>query len=594
MKMKSLCRFLALTFLGLALPAGPLLAATTPAGHWQGAITLPGTELAIRVDLEKAGAEWLGTIDIPVQGLRGFKLGGLEVAGERVAFTMPNIPGDPKFDGKLTTDVSLITGIFSQAGQTYPFKLERRAAAPAAAGETPGKGVPGKGLAGYWQGSLKPSPIMELRLVLEITNPPAGEPAGVMISVDQGSSRIQLSAATEQSGLVRLEIRSIGASFDGTLSADGSEISGDWNQGGNKLPLVFKRLEKAPDFGRSQDPKKPYPYDEEEVAFENPAGNFKLAGTLTLPRGAGPHPAVALISGSGPQDRDEAIMGHRPFLVLADHLTRNGIAVLRYDDRGAGKSGGNFSNATTDDFTTDALAAIRYLKSRKEVNAKRLGLIGHSEGGIVAPQAAVLSDDVSFIVLLAGVGVPMDELLARQAEDILRVLGGSEEMASKQAMVQKQLFAAVRKYDGSPVAGEKVRGIMEQTLKEFTPEQLEASGWNQAQADGQLQMVLSPWFRALLDIDPRLTLAKVKCPVLAINGGKDVQVASKVNLAAIESALKQGGNSRVTIKEFPGLNHLFQKCTTGAIAEYSTIDETIYPEVLATVSGWIRQQTGLD
>ncbi len=577
----------------VSLAPAPAQSPSTPAGHWEGAITLPGTELAIRVDLEQTPAAWAGSIDIPVQALRNFQLGEVTVTDAAVSFVMPGIPGDPKFAGELAGDATTISGDFTQGGQKFPFKLERRATATNVAGETPSKGVPGQGLAGDWQASLKPSPVVELRLVLEITNTPAGQPAGVIVSVDQGGTRIPVTALKEKDGVVRLETSRVGGTFDGKLSADGSEIAGEWRQGGGKAPLIFKRLDKAPNFSRPQDPKRPYPYDEEEVAFENPAANLKLAGTLTKPRGAGPHPAVVLISGSGPQDRDEAIMGHRPFLVLADHLTRQGIAVLRYDDRGVGKSTGIFATATHHDFVTDALAAVAWLKTRKDIDPKRLGLVGHSEGGIVAPLAAVKQPaDIAFIVLLAGVGVPVDELLVRQGQDIARVMGADAETLRKSAESQRAVFALLKQGHDRPVMEQKLRELFQQQMAEVTDEQRQALGYTDTMIEGQLQTVLTPWFRELLAYDPRPALREVKCPVLAINGEKDLQVAAQDNLSAIREALHAGGNTRVTTREFPGLNHLFQTCTTGAVAEYGQIEETFNPVALVAVSDWIRQQTG--
>ncbi len=568
---------------------------TTPAGYWEGAITLPGTELAIRVDLEKAVDAWAGTIDIPVQALRGFKLGDVTVKDAAVSFTMPAIPGDPKFAGKLAADAKTISGDFTQGGQTFPFKLERKAKATNASGETPSKGVPGKGLAGYWQGSLKPSPVIELRLVLEITNPPAGQPTGVIVSVDQGKVRIPVTALTEKGGTVHLETSSVGGVFDGKVSSDGSEIDGTWKQGGGESPLIFKRLEKAPNFSRPQEPKKPYPYAEEEVAFANTSANITLAGTLTVPRGPGPHPGVVLITGSGAQDRDEAILCHRPFLVLADHLTGQGIAVLRYDDRGVGRSTGDFSTATHSDFVTDALAGVSWLQSRNEIDPTRLGLVGHSEGGIVAPLAAVMEPgDIAFIVLLAGVGVPMDELLVRQGQDIARVMGADAETLRKSAESQRAVFALLKEEHDRPVMEQKLRELFQKQMAEVTDEQRRALGYTDAMIEGQLRTVLSPWFRQLLAYDPRPTLRQVNCPVLAINGEKDLQVAAQDNLSAIREAVIAGGNTRVTTQEFPGLNHLFQTCTTGAVAEYGQIEETFNPVALAAVSDWIRQQTGLN
>ncbi|HAV62639.1 MAG TPA: alpha/beta hydrolase [Verrucomicrobiales bacterium] len=505
---------------------------------------------------------------------------------------MPNIPGDPAFDGTLAEDGESIAGNFSQAGQTHTFKLARTEKKPEK-GETPSKGTPGEGFAGVWQGSLRVN-IVELRLLFKIQEE-GGALSGTVDSIDQNANGIAITKATSAGGgrKLHLEVSSIGGTFDGELSADGSEIVGEWKQGGNTLPLTIRRLEKAPDLSRPQDPKQPVPYLEEEVAFENRSAGIKLAGTFTSPKSAGPHPAVVLISGSGAQDRDEAIMGHRPFLVLADHLTRHGIAVLRFDDRGVGKSEGSFSKATTKDFATDALAAVEHLKTRSNVDAKNIGLIGHSEGGIVAPMAAVQSQDVAFIVLLAGVGVPMEELLVRQGQDLLRVMGGSDEMITSQSATQREVFRIVREFGGTPLAEQKAREAMDKALKEFKPEQLEAMGWNEAQMDGQIKMVLSPWFRELLALDPRPTLEKVRCPVLALNGEKDIQVAAKENLEAIESALKRGGNTRVTVREFPGLNHLFQTCTTGAIAEYGLIEETFNPKALTAISDWIRSTTGL-
>lgn len=592
--MKSLLCFLALAALGLALPADPLLAATTPAGHWEGAITLPGTELAIRVDLEKAPDAWAGSIDIPVQGLRGFKLGTITVKDAAVSFVMPGIPGDPKFTGELASDAKSISGDFTQGGQTFPFKLEIKPKPVNAAGETPSKGVPGKGLVGFWQGSLKATPVIELRLVLEVTNSPTGTPGGVMISVDQANARIPVTALSEKDGTVHLETGSVGGVFDGKLSADGSEIDGTWKQGANAMPLDFKRLAKAPNLSRPQEPKPPFPYEVEEVAFDNPAAGIKLAGTFTKPRGNGPHPAVVLISGSGPQDRDEAIMGHRPFFVLADHLTRQGIAVLRYDDRGIGSSTGNFATATHHDFVTDALAGMSWLKSRKDINSTRLGLVGHSEGGIVAPLAAVKQPgDIAFIVLLAGVGVPMDELLVRQGQDIARVMGADADTLAKSASSQRQIFGLLKEKLERPELEKRLREVIKEQLAELTEEQRQALGYTDAMMEGQLQTLLTPWFQQLLAYDPRPTLRQVKCPVLAINGEKDLQVAAKDNLSAIRDAVVAGGNTRVTTREFPGLNHLFQTCTTGAVAEYGQIEETFNPVALTAVSDWIRQQSGL-
>jgi hypothetical protein len=581
----------------LALAGVPQVSAQpsrSAAGHWEGAITLPGTTLEIRVELEESAGGWIGTIDIPVQALRGFKLGDVTVKEAAVSFTMPGIPGDPKFAGSLTADSKTISGDFTQGGQTFPFRLERTAKPTQRSGDTPQKGVPGSGLAGHWQGSLKATPVIELRLVLEITTTPDSTLSGTMLSVDQGNARIPLTAATEKDGTVHFEARGIGATFEGKINPDGSEIAGAWQQGGGTLPLVFKRLEQAPSIRRPQEPKQPYPYDELDVRFENTPANVTLAGTLTTPRGSGPHPAVVLISGSGPQDRDQAIMGHRPFLVLADHLTRQGIAVLRYDDRGVGKSTGRFRAATHEDFVTDALAAVDWLKTRKEIDPARIGLVGHSEGGVAAPLAAVKRPrDIAFIVLLAGVGVPMDELLVRQGQDLARVMGTSAALMERSTSGQRAMFSLLKEKLDDPTLEQRVRALAQEQLMELTDEQRTTLGYTDAMMERQLQTVLTPWFRQLVAYDPRPTLRQVQCPVLAINGEKDLQVASQVNLTAIRDALTAGGNRDVTIREFPGLNHLFQMSTTGAIAEYGQIEETFNAEALRAVSDWIRRRAGL-
>jgi len=574
---------------------GSLAAAAPPdfAGHWEGAITLPTAALAIRVDLSRSGESWQGTIDIPVQSLRGFKLDPVKVDGPAIAFAMPGIPGDPQFTGRLAEDGGSVTGDFSQGGGKFPFQLERKAP-PATATEPPVVGIPGQGLEGHWQGALKPSPVIELRLALEVTDASAEKPVGVLISLDQGNARIPITALTEHDGVVHLEAKSIGGFFDGKLNGDGSEIAGEWKQGGGPIPLVFKRLAKAMSLtppNRPQEPKRPYPYADEEIVVENKTAGVTLAGTLTLPAGAGPHPAVVLITGSGPQDRDEAIMGHRPFLVLADHLTRQGIAVLRCDDRGFGKSTGSFAKAIDADFVEDTLAAVAYLRTRKEIDPRHIGLVGHSEGGIVAPRAAAKSPEVAFIVLLAGVGVPMEDLLLRQARDISLAMGTGEDQIARNAATQRELFRILQSEKDPAKAEEVIRKILHEKVAAMTDEQRKAQEMSDAKIEGQIKMMLTPWFRDLLSYDPRAALQSVKCPVLAINGEKDLQVAAKENLPAIRGALAAGGNQRVKAVRLPGLNHLFQTCETGVPAEYSRIEETFNPVALKLISDWIREVT---
>lgn len=325
---------------------------------------------------------------------------------------------------------------------------------------------------------------------------------------------------------------------------------------------------------RPQEPRKPYPYREEDVSYKNQAQGNTLAATLTIPAGKGPFPAVVLITGSGPQDRDESLMGHKPFLVLSDYLTRKGIVVLRADDRGVGKSTGEFSGATTADFATDTEAGIAYLKTRPEVNPKLIGLVGHSEGGVIAPMIAARRSAVAFIVMLAGPGVPGDEIIVKQAELLAQSVGKSRQEAAKAAEKQRKILNIVKE-DVDPDSLDK------QLHEELSGE---LSG---AQISAILRQMNIRWLRYFLTYDPALALGKVTCPVLALNGSKDLQVPPDQNLPPIRKALAVGGNKNFEVDELPGLNHLFQTAKTGAPAEYSEIEETISPMVLEKIAAWI-------
>ncbi len=302
-----------------------------------------------------------------------------------------------------------------------------------------------------------------------------------------------------------------------------------------------------------------------------------LAATLTIPEGKGPFPAVVLITGSGPQDRDESLMGHKPFLILSDYLTRHGIAVLRADDRGTGKSTGDFKGATTADFATDTEAGVAYLKTRSEIDPHKIGLIGHSEGGVIAPMIAARNQDVAFIVMMAGTGVPGDQVLVAQGEAIQIANGKDPKEAAKEAEDEKAVLILVET--------EKDEAVLEKELKEKLAGQLP-----EPQIGLQIKQVTSPWFRYFLTYDPATALRHVTCPVLVINGSLDKQVLPSQNLPAIRKALAEAGNQHVEIDELPGLNHLFQTATTGSPTEYARIEETMSPVALEKMASWIVKQ----
>jgi hypothetical protein len=465
--------------------------------------------------------------------------------------------------------------------------------ASAALSQSPAQNVPG--IEGIWQGILE-VPGQSLRLVAHIARKADGTFEATVDSPDQDAKGIPVAQTTFAGGTLKLAISAVSASFEGKLSADGKQIAGTFKQGGASLPLTLKRVDRAPEVAarrRPQEPKRPYPYDEREVSYENKAGGVKLAGTLTLPRGQGPFPAVLLITGSGPQDRDEAVFGHRPFLILSDYLTRRGIAVLRVDDRGVGGSTGHNDQSTTMDFVGDVLTGVAFLKAQKEIDLHRVGLIGHSEGGIIAPMAASRSNDVAFIVMMAGTGLTGEQILYLQGERIGQAQGSPAVRLASERSLQERMFTIVKQEKDPAVAKKRLHDALAETFRKMSSTEKKAIGDNpEAWISAQTEAVLSPWFRYFLTLDPRHYLEKVRCPVLAINGEFDLQVPPKENLPAIEKALKAAGNKDYTIRELPGLNHLFQTCTAATSIHYTQIEETLSPLALQTIGDWIEKHTG--
>jgi pimeloyl-ACP methyl ester carboxylesterase len=440
------------------------------AGHWEGAIELPGEPLGIMVDLAVGEAGWSGTIDIPLQGAKGLPLAEVRVDGVAVSFRIAGVPGNPTFEGALRE--GRISGLFRQSGQEFPFHLGRETAAP----------------------------------------PP-----------------------------------------------------------------------------RPQQPRPPYPYRVEELTVER--AGITLAGSLTLPEGAGPFPAAVLISGSGAQDRDETIFGHKPFLLLADYLTRARIAVLRWDDRGVGGSGGRLADMTSADLAEDALAWVRLLAHRPEIDSTAIGLIGHSEGGMVGPIAALQSDRVAFLVLMAGPGVPGAEILVAQTEALTRAAGGDSLMIARQAEAQRRLLEAVVADRPAARQQELLRALVLVQLAAMPEGPDKETAVGQAVATGMAQLQ-TRWMRYFLEYDPRLALRRVRVPVLVLNGELDLQVPPDLNLGEIERTLREGGDRDVTVRRFPGLNHLFQPARTGLPNEYGSISTTLAPVVLETIRDWITARFG--
>jgi pimeloyl-ACP methyl ester carboxylesterase len=438
---------------------------------------------------------------------------------------------------------------------------------------------------GQWGGVLE---VMgqKLRLVFHFETTASGLSA-TMDSPDQGAKGIRASAVSFQDSLLKVEVGAAGIRYQGLLAPDG-KILGEFRQAGIALPLTLSRQE-APiavvEPVRPQTPKPPYPYTSEAVRVKNTVGGVELAGTLTLPAGKGPFPAVVLISGSGPQDRDEALMGHRPFLVLSDALTRKGLAVLRCDDRGVGESTGDFSKATSEDFVTDVEAMVAYLSGRPEILPKQISLVGHSEGGMIAPMVAARNKRIRSIVLMAGPGIPSDSLLMLQTALISRAQGVPEAQVQRALSVNRTVYQWLKSAAPSQELRPRIARLFTEAMSDTVAGQTEAV--RAALVEAQVQQLELPWFRYFIRYDPGPVLQRVTCPVLALNGSKDLQVPARENLSGIKKNLDAGGNHHLTIREYPGLNHLFQPCTTGSPKEYPQIETTISERVLPEMADWI-------
>jgi len=436
--------------------------------------------------------------------------------------------------------------------------------------------TPASPVAGSWEGAIDAGAV-RLRIGVLIAVQPDGTLGATMDSPDQGAYGLPLNDVTFADGVLTFALKQANGAFEGRLNAAGTEIAGTWRQA-VALPLVLRKVGAFSRPNRPQEPKPPFPYHVEEVTIENAAGKAVLAGTLTRPQGPGPFPAVVLITGSGPQNRDEELLGHKPFLVLADHLTRQGIAVLRYDDRGAGKSIGDFASATSEDFAGDAWAAWQALRSRPEIDPKRIGLVGHSEGGLIAPMLAAAHPEIAFIVMLAGPGVTGEQIMLAQGAAIMKASGAPDEAVAANANIQKQVFAILREETSTARIAER--------LGEIPVGSKEASA-------ALVKQSASPWLKYFAFYDPAPALARVRCPVLAIGGERDLQVLPDQNLPAIDAALTQGGNADHAVVRLAGLNHLLQSARTGLPAEYAQIEETMAPAALDAITAWIRKRSGL-
>ena len=430
---------------------------------------------------------------------------------------------------------------------------------------------------GSWEGKLV-IPQGTLTVLFHISEGDSGYVA-TMDSPDQGATGLPISSVTVSGDSLQITADMIQGRYEGTLQVDGT-LKGTWSQGPGSLPLRMTRKAKSDD-GDGEE----IGYNSENLYFKNQVDNIRLAGTLTTPKGDWPFPAVVLVTGSGPQDRDESILGHKPFRVIADHLTKNGIAVLRYDDRGYGLSEGVFANATIEAFARDAEAAVAFLRTRPEVAAGRIGMIGHSEGGIVAPIVAVNNSDLAYVVLLAGPALPGSDILELQTELILTANGVDAEEVARTMDAQKKVFAILKRGDDEANTREELEKVLTAQLNEMSDEERQSMGITEESIGIQIETLTSPWFRHFVNYDPIPVLRQLTCPILALFGEKDLQVPPAENIAAMKKVVDTSGINKIRVME--GLNHLFQHSVTGSPEEYGTIEETIAPEVLEEISTWI-------
>ncbi len=565
-------RLIRLAALGLALltVAAPVYAQDKVVGDWHGVLQSPIGPMTLIITIAEGEKGALrGEMESLDQGGRKTPLTSVTATDGHLTFTLK--PAQISYEGGWVEGEQHWSGVFTQ-GVKMPLTLRR--GLPAARPVV-------EGLDGLWQAAVARNGV-NLRLLLRVATGSHGTIV-TFDSPDLGAVGLPVSGFSRRAQAVGFSVPASGARFAGSLSDDGTRFSGTWTVPGQpEVEIEFTRTRTTAEREgrpRPQTPKPPFPYRTQEVTFDNPAANgVTLAGTLTLPSGTGPFPAAILVSGSGPQDRDETLLGHKPFAVLADHLTRHGVSVLRYDDRGVGASTGDFAAATSADFATDANAAVRFLLTRPDIDREAIGLVGHSEGGMVAPIAAADNARVRFIVLLAGPGTDLMQLAQSQERLLGLSQGSSEEDLARTEPVLAQVFAAVANSTNAEDARVRVRAAL-------TPEALATLAVPDSRKELVVHQFTNDWFRYFLQFKPAAALSRIHVPVLALNGSLDRQVPADENLTAIKAALAH--NPDVTIRKLEGLNHLFQTARTGSIGEYADITETMSPVVLRIVTEWI-------
>lgn len=552
---------------------------------WYGAMMAGGREFrfAIEVKRDAQGTESHELLSLD-EGQRRFALDEFQLVDHRLEFSLKST--NATYSGELAEDGTRAAGKWKQGGREFDLSLRKVREIPA--------DIPDE----LWIGTLDAVvQKLEIRFRVYREKTTDGNILSTRVRMDSATQRAGgfIAELSIEDGTWRVKVPAVQGSFAGPWTEGAKEIRGTWQQAGSALDLTLTKSDPSqaatapPKLARPQTPVTPFPYEVEFVKFENTIDGVTLSGTLTLPRTAEKCPVAVLISGSGPQDRDETLFEHRPFLVIADYLTRRGIGVLRFDDRGVGASTGKFELATSEDFARDVEAGVDFLRRHPGIDSSKIGLIGHSEGGLIAPMVAVHRQDIAWIVLLAGTGVNGEQILLSQGELVLRAEGKTEhDELQAQRHIQTTLFEVVRDSEADESNEQLVQRSMERLKTRIAAD---ADEKLQRAVESGVKQLRTPWFRFFLSHEPSAVLRHVKCPVLALNGDKDVQVDPELNLPAIEQAVRSGGNQDITIQKLPNLNHLFQTTTTGAVSEYSQLEETFALSALEAIAGWIGQQS---